>query len=67
MSIRRSVNPEHLEIAGHGREATDAWRRDNVGGQLDLTRANLSATVLIFTGFSGNDLKGCQFKDSRFS
>ena len=36
------MNPEHLEIAGQGRQAIDAWRRDNVGGQLDLTRANLS-------------------------
>ena len=86
------MNPEHLEIAWQEREAIDAWRRDNVGGQLDLIRANLSwatlsdanlfwtdlrganlsdanlsATVLIFTVFSGNDLEGCQFKDARFS
>ena len=73
------MNPEHLEIAWQEREAIDAWRRDNVGGQLDLIRANLfwtdlrganlsdanlSATVLIFTVFSGNDLEGCQFKDA---
>lgn len=53
------ADEEHLKTINQGVEAWNAWRRDNLGVDADLSGADLTYANLVGTNFEKATLEGC--------